>query len=213
MRTIKLKLLDRQDLVTIVTDAITLGDFKNLESVQELAINWENTKLIDRATQASLELETTVLPSTDALFFVVPTKTKAGLSYKELKQNIKEYKEKGGVVPFNYTNASTVQLQEFWDSIQEEDDLDENESEEEYVPTTSTTHIFNETSTEAADLLEETKSLMSKALENLSKLVQLPGASELNVDEIVEDYKKTLAIYVTKSELNLEAEHLRAIFG
>lgn len=199
MKTIKLKLLDRQDLVSINTEATTLGEFKNLSEVKELNINWEATKLIDRATKTSFDIDEAKLPTIDALFFVVPTKTKAGsLPYKEVKKKIKKYKKEGGEVPFNYTQATTQQLNDFWDSINKEKVEEVSETQEE---------VEN-----ADSLLEETKELLKKAVENLSKLVKLPAANQEDVAEAVQQFKDTIALYVTKSDLDLEAEHLAAIF-
>ena len=44
-RTLKLKLLDRSKLVSVVTDAETVGDLKVLQEVRELGIDWANDNL------------------------------------------------------------------------------------------------------------------------------------------------------------------------
>jgi len=113
-RVIKLKLLSQNELVKVETSARTFGEFK--AEVANLEIDWTSVKLIDRASKVSYsELDAAVLPATDAIMFVMPTKSKAGadLSYKEAKEAVKQYKLNGGNVPFNYTNASTEQLNKF----------------------------------------------------------------------------------------------------
>lgn len=135
-RTIKLKLLTKLKLETIETSARTFGEFK--AEITELDIDWTSSKLIDRASKASFDLDEAVLPAVDAVMFVMPTKSKAGadLPYKVVKSYIKDFKAMGGNVPFNYTQATTKQLNKFWNSIEsqeetvdeivEEMDLDQN---------------------------------------------------------------------------------------
>jgi len=119
MRTIKLKLLTQTDLVKVQTSARTLVEFKNEPTVKELGIDWNSAKLIDRASKATFDLDESVLPAIDSLMFVTPTKTKSGAySYQEAKQMVKEYKDNGGNVPFNYTHASTSQLNTFLMSVE-----------------------------------------------------------------------------------------------
>jgi CRISPR/Cas system CSM-associated protein Csm2 small subunit len=134
MRTIKLKLLTQTALEVVETSARTFGEFKS--EISNLGIDWTSAKLIDRATKASFEIDEAVLPSTDAVMFVMPTKSKAGanLGYKEVKQLIKEYKDNGGIVPFNYTQATTEQLNKFWDSIKSiEEVIEETKDSEENI--------------------------------------------------------------------------------
>lgn len=117
-RVIKLKLLTQTDLVSVQTSARTFGEFKEEKVVKDLGIDWSSAKLIDRASKVSFDLDESVLPAINALMFVTPTKTKSGLiAYKEVKSLIKDFKAKGGYVPFNYTQATTAQLNEFWDSL------------------------------------------------------------------------------------------------
>lgn len=118
MRIIKLKLLTQNDLVVVETSARTLAEFKLDPTVAGLSIDWSSAKLIDRASKATFDLDESVLPAIDSLMFVTPTKTKSGvLSYKEAKAEVKKYKDNGGVVPFNYTNASTETLNSFLDTL------------------------------------------------------------------------------------------------
>ena len=131
-RTIKLKLLTKLALETVETSARTFGELK--AEIASLGIDWNSSKLIDRASKASFEMDDSVLPATDAIMFVMPTKSKAGagLEYKDVKAKIKAFRANGGNVPFNYTQATTQQLNSFWDTveaqaqvvneIQEEDD-------------------------------------------------------------------------------------------
>lgn len=115
VRTIKIKMLDREQIVNIETAARTLGDFKQEAEVQKLDIDWGKIKMIDRLSKTSFELDEAVLPATDAIFFCFLTQTKSGadLPYKEAKAAIKELKEKGVTIPFNYTQATTAQLNAF----------------------------------------------------------------------------------------------------
>lgn len=117
-RVIKLKLLSQNELVKVETSARTFGEFK--AEVANLGIDWTSVKLIDRASKVSYsELDAAVLPATDAIMFVMPTKSKAGtnLCYKEAKEAVKQFKANGGNVPFNYTQASTEQLNKFLASV------------------------------------------------------------------------------------------------
>ena len=120
MRTIKVKVLTQSELVKVETAARTFGEFKKEAAVAELGIDWTSAKLIDRASKATYEVDEAVLPATDAIMFVMPTKSKAGadLSYKEVVAKINEFKAAGGTVPFNTVGKSAKQLNEFWNSVQ-----------------------------------------------------------------------------------------------
>jgi hypothetical protein len=115
-RTIKLKLLTQTGVVKVESALRTFGELKQDPTVKKLGIDWQNTKLIDKDTRATFDLDDSILPAIDCILFVTPTKTKSGadLPYKEVKQKIKEFKEKGGLVPFNYTQATTEDLNKFW---------------------------------------------------------------------------------------------------
>lgn len=139
MRTLKLKMLTQNDLVKVETAARTFGEFK--AEVANLGIDWANVKLIDRASKATYEVDDAVLPSVDAILFVMPTQSKAGadLPYKEVKELVKNFKANGGVVPFNYTQASAETLNKFWASVQSHQAVTEEvkqEVEEENAPET-----------------------------------------------------------------------------
>ena len=117
-RVIKLKVLTSTNVVTINTNVRTFGEFKNLPEVKSLGIDWSSAKLIDRATKASFELDEAVLPAVDCIMFHTPTKSKAGadwskVAYKECKAEIKKLRDSGVYIPFNYTQASTSDLQKF----------------------------------------------------------------------------------------------------
>lgn len=120
LRTLKIKVLTQSELVKVETAARTFGEFKKEAVVAELGIDWSSAKLIDRASKATYEVDEAVLPATDAIMFVMPTKSKAGadLSYKEVVAKINEFKAAGGTVPFNTVGKSAKQLNEFWNSVQ-----------------------------------------------------------------------------------------------
>lgn len=130
VRTLKLKVLTQNELVKVETSARTFGEFK--AEVTELGIDWSSVKLIDRASKATYEVDDAVLPATDAIMFVMPTKSKAGcdLSYKEAKEAVKQFKANGGNVPFNYTQASTEQLNKFLASVASVQEIAEELEEE-----------------------------------------------------------------------------------
>jgi len=140
MRTLSLKVLTQNSLVKVETDVRTLGEFKKETVVKGLEIDWANVKLIDRASKNSYEVEDAVLPSVNAILFIMPTKSKAGVySYQEAKQLVKEYKSNGGKVPFNYTQASAIKLNEFLGSIEVKGV--ENEVVDTYTEPTNVIHL------------------------------------------------------------------------
>ena len=118
-RVLKLKVLSQSELVKVETAARTFGELKKEEAVMALDIDWTSAKLIDRASKASFEIDEAVLPATDAVMFVMPTKSKAGASYQaELRAKIKQLKEDGVEVPFNYTHATNSQMEAFLASVE-----------------------------------------------------------------------------------------------
>lgn len=132
-RVIKLKVLSQSELVKVETSARTFGELKKEEAVAALGIDWTSAKLIDRASKASFEVDEAVLPATDAIMFVMPTKSKAGASYQaELRAKIKDLKESGVEVPFNYTHATNSQMEAFLASV---------ETVEEQLPCTETENL------------------------------------------------------------------------
>lgn len=119
LRVLKLKVLSQSELVKVETSARTFGELKKEEAVAALGIDWTSAKLIDRASKASFEVDEAVLPATDAIMFVMPTKSKAGASYQaELRAKIKDLKESGVEVPFNYTHATNSQMEAFLASVE-----------------------------------------------------------------------------------------------
>ena len=118
-RIIKLKLLTQSSIVTIETSARTFGELKAESAVKALKIPWNSTKLIDKDTKVTFDLDESVLPAISCLMFVTPTKTKSGadLPYKEVKAKLKEYVANGGVLDFNYTQATTARLNEAWNEV------------------------------------------------------------------------------------------------
>ncbi len=112
MRTIKIKLTTQANPVSIETSASYLNEFKAEPKVQELNINWSNSKLIDMASKTTMELDNTVLPAGDAYFFVFPTKTSSGVdyskhSYSELRK-ICATKLRPGTISANPTKLAMI---------------------------------------------------------------------------------------------------------
>lgn len=197
-RTIKLKLLTQQELVKISTNVRTFGEFKKLEEVAALGIDWENSLLIDRASSTSFNLDEAVMPSVDSIMFVTPTKTKSGaLSYKEAKEIIKEYKANGGYVPFNYTQATTKELNDFI----VKNGLQENEILDDVTPEVEET------------IIEDMLSLVEKLKDSLTKLSSVSSKNVQPLKASLQDYEHSLAEFVTKEQLQIEAEHLAKILG
>lgn len=83
MKTFKFKLLTQTSLETLVTNAVTFGELKaEIKSNPSLSgkINFSSSQLIERNTKVSYkDIDEAILPSTDAIFFVNPVKTKSGL--------------------------------------------------------------------------------------------------------------------------------------
>ena len=102
MRTIKIKLTTQANPVSIETSATYLSEFKSEPKVQELGINWGASKLIDKDSKTTMELDDTLLPAGDAYFFVFPTKTNSGAdynawSYGSLRQECARLLPKGSI--------------------------------------------------------------------------------------------------------------------
>jgi superfamily II DNA or RNA helicase len=189
-RVIKLKLLDREELVPIQTAARTLGEFKKEESVIELEIDWNSVKLIDRPTKSTFELDEAVLPIVDVIMFITPLRTKAGLyTYKECIEKLKNYKENGGTMKFDYTGATTEKLNEYVSKI-----------EEEYMSAT-------EENTEEK-IVAQAISLMKKATKKLKKLGKISHKNTASLRNKLDLYSKELAEFITKDTITLEAEEL-----
>jgi len=158
MRTIKLKLLTQQDLVVVTTDATTFGQFKQEAVVEDLMIDWSSAKLIDRATRTSFDMDESVLPSTDSIMFVTPTKTKSGgdLSYKDAKEEIINLVGEGSIKPINWMGKTTKDLNlilnEFYNKPSSKSGMDIEDNEE----------VLEEVSNEDV-LIAELSSLLKKA--------------------------------------------------
>ena len=102
MRTIKIKLTTQANPVSIETSATYLSEFKSEPKVQELGINWGASKLIDKDSKITMELDDTLLPAGDAYFFIFPTKTNSGsdynlMSYGDLRQLCARFLPKGTI--------------------------------------------------------------------------------------------------------------------
>jgi hypothetical protein len=194
-KVIKLKLLDRENLVEIKTSARTFGEFKAEPEVEALSINWEASKLIDRATKSSFDLDESILPEVNSIMFVTPTKTKSGTrSYKEAKAFLKKYKEEGNTIPFNYTQATTQQMNDFIDMIAEEPDSQPKSSDEDWP------------------LLSQVSDLLERAIRKLEEYKTTTGRDTDYIKEEIQDFKSQLAEFITKDDLSLEAEALSLRF-
>lgn len=167
MRKISLKLLTQSELVVVNTNARTFGEFK--QEVANLQIDWSSAKLIDRASKASFEMDEAILPAVDSIMFVMPTKSKAGASYQaELRTKIKELKENGVDVPFNYSHATNAQMEAFLASV---------ESSEEEV----TTHE-EETVTDDVIYLKPGRYVVIVEGESIPKVVDTTTLEDLQVE-------------------------------
>ena len=197
MRTLKLKLLTQADLVTIETEANTLKEFKNDPVVKDLNIRWEQAKLIDRETLASYELDDSILPVTNSIMFVTPIKTKSGVyTYKEGVAKIKEYWANGGAEKFNLIGASTETINEFCRTF-----ID--------MKTDKTSKIKLSVVSDNESLLKESVDLIEQALKKLRTVSLEATPAILNKLEL---YKEELAHYITKDDLQKEAETIASKF-
>jgi hypothetical protein len=191
-RTIKLKLLTQQDLYPVSTSARTLGEFKQEEAVKSLEIDWSATKLIDRATKSTFDLDESILPEVDSIMFITPTKTKAGAyTYKECQAKLKAYKENGGTKVFNYTGATTKKLNQFVAEIEEIDET-----------------IPEELVESKQSIVEDIQSLLKKVNKKVKKLSKISGTDTSSLTYELKEFKENLAEFVTKDDLTLEAEAL-----
>lgn len=125
-RIIKIKLLTQVSLVSIESNARTFGEFKREEAVKALNINWNQVKVIDRASKVSFDMDESVLPAIDAIFFITPTKTDSGMgdTRSNLYAEIEELKQHGVAVSFNYTRKSNAFLKEFCEACWEQLEAD-----------------------------------------------------------------------------------------
>jgi hypothetical protein len=179
-----MKLLTQDMPVKIETDARTLGELKNVPEVKRLSIDWNNTKVINKADKASFELDESILPAIECWLFITPTKTKSGqdLPYKEVKAKIKEYKEKGGKVDFNYTQATTADLNKFWNKVK------------------GSKPIVGQSKPIAKKVAEVVTNVKAKA----ESIKETPKEDTILV--------KDIADVVTKAELQSEAQYLKNKF-
>lgn len=105
---------------TIETDVKTWGELKKLPQLS--SYNFSEFKAVIRQYNVTLDLDKAVLPTEDFVILLSPAKNKsgAGLSYKEAKQALKEYrleaveKEDEEMIELigNYTQSTTEQLNE-----------------------------------------------------------------------------------------------------
>lgn len=203
IRTIKLKVLTSTNVVTISTDVRTFGEFKNLAEVESLGIDWKSAKLIDRATKASFELDDAVLPAVDCIMFHTPTKSKAGADwsqagYKECKAEIKSLKDSGVYIPFNYTQATTKDLQSFLS------DYYFNDSEDETVVVSDDTQEVD--NSEILTLISTIQNLLQNLKSKVSAMVTVEECEGISEEDIVEDM---LTVQDLEEEFDEIQKHLK----
>jgi hypothetical protein len=213
-RLIKMKLLTQDMPVKIETDARTLGELKNVPEVKKLSIDWNNTKVINKADKASFELDESILPAIECWLFITPTKTKSGtdLPYKEVKAKIKEYKEKGGDVPFNYTQATTADLNAFWKKVQGSNIKSQSKPAAKKVADVVTNVKAKTIATKENTGLtkEEVQAMIDSQLGKKEVKAESESIKETPKEDTI--LVKDIADVVTKAELNSEAQYLKNKF-
>lgn len=205
-RLVKIKLLTQDMPVKIETDARTLGELKNVSEVKKLAIDWANTKVINRSDKATFELDESVLPAIDCTLFITPTKTKSGqdLPYKEVKENLRNYVAKGGKLDFNYTQATTVKLNEEWNKIKGKTSPTKKEVSK-VVETVKTSKTKEDSGLTKAQVQEMIDVALGRKVEVKTESVkETPKEDAILVKDIAE--------VITKADLNSEAQYLKNKF-
>lgn len=193
MRVIKLKLMTQNSLVAVETDALTLGEFKQVDAVRALEIDWSNAKLIDRASKASFDLDESRLPEVDSIMFVTPVKTKAGmLPYSEAKAQVKELIAEGKIEPINWMGKTTEDL---------------NRIIYDYDAAKGNFKVIDSTT-----MVQEIQDLLNQVSEKVTKLASMSGSDSSVLTKELIAFKENLADFVTKDSLDLEAEELALRF-
>lgn len=115
-RVLKFKLLTSNNITSVETSAMTLGELKAAPEMADMGINWDRCVLIDKATKVCYNLDNAILPVVDSLLFVMSTKNSSGsgLLYQEAKQRVKQAIAQGGPA-VNYTHMTTRELNEYLD--------------------------------------------------------------------------------------------------
>jgi S-adenosylmethionine:tRNA-ribosyltransferase-isomerase (queuine synthetase) len=204
------KLLTQSGLLKIESSARTFGELKEEPELKKLNIDWSSSKLIDKDSKVSFDLDESVLPAIKCLMFVTPTKTKSGqdLPYKEVKAKLKEYVANGGVLDFNYTQATTAKLNEAWNKVKGK--------------TTVKPEAKKEVS-KVVETIKAAKTMASQGNSGLSKEevqamidAQLGKKVEAKPEIVIpkEDsiLVKDIAEVITKAELDAEANYLKGKF-
>lgn len=76
---------------TIETNARTLGEL--LPTLHQREINTSGMKLLVGETKNELSMDDSVLPEGDFKLYLVPAKTKSGVDFEEMEENIEDIKE------------------------------------------------------------------------------------------------------------------------
>jgi polyhydroxyalkanoate synthesis regulator phasin len=193
MRVIKLKLMTQNSLVAVETDALTLGEFKQVDAVRALEIDWSNAKLIDRASKASFDLDESRLPEVDSIMFVTPVKTKAGmLPYSEAKAQVKELIAEGKIESINWMGKTTEDL---------------NRIIYDYDVAKGNFKVIDSTT-----MVQEIQDLLNQVSEKVTKLASMSGSDSSVLTKELIAFKENLADFVTKDSLDIEAEELALRF-
>jgi polyhydroxyalkanoate synthesis regulator phasin len=193
MRVIKLKLMTQNSLVAVETDVLTLGEFKQVDAVRALEIDWSNAKLIDRASKASFDLDESRLPEVDSIMFVTPVKTKAGmLPYSEAKAQVKELIAEGKIESINWMGKTTEDL---------------NRIIYDYDVAKGNFKVIDSTT-----MVQEIQDLLNQVSEKVTKLASMSGSDSSVLTKELIAFKENLADFVTKDSLDIEAEELALRF-
>lgn len=193
MKVIKLKLMTQNSLVAVETDALTLGEFKNVAAVKRLEIDWSNAKLIDRASKASFDLDESRLPEVDSIMFVTPVKTKAGmLSYTEAKAKVKALIADGKIESISWRGKTTEDLNNIIDNCE----VVEN----------------NSTIVDSDVVVKEIQELLKEVSDKVNKLATMSGSDPSVLTRELTAFKDSLADFITKDSLDIEAEELALRF-
>ena len=76
---------------TIETNARTLGEL--LPTLHQREINTSGMKLLVGETKNELSMDDSVLPEGDFKLYLVPAKTKSGVDFDEMEENIEDIKD------------------------------------------------------------------------------------------------------------------------
>lgn len=194
-RKLRLKIGLQTQLMDITTDVRTFGEFKSLPQVQDLDINWDQNKLIDRETKNSFDIDEAILPAIESILFIVPSKTKSGsLTYSEAKKKILTLIEEGEIEKITWMGKSTADLNKIisdWEA--------------------TTPEVISEIEKDN-DLVGEIEQLLNQIGSKVKQLSTQRGDSSTSVAIELEKFKQTLVSYVTTDDLTLEAEMLQLKF-